>query len=544
MNKKSIILAALLLAAIGIGFITMIDAPTQVKRLTYVDVRTYGATGLGSVDEYASVHAAAVASIAAKATLRFPAGTYCMKTAFTDPVFGMEGDGVQQSIISTCGSTNALVNITSAPDGFKMQGLQFDGPGQSASGGQIGVTVANSGGNVSDAIFEDLYFSGWPNYALDLEAPIVTTVRNVRVLQSKRCLYYNGGTSVTTIGSYCNQITLAGFDINHTDYSSWISNACDTCGTAFLVRQNSQGLAFVGNGHEAGTARNVTVTNVALATNVATVTYTGDDLSVDWVSGLTVVIAGTSSTAGLFNGRVEPSSVTSSTIVYALTHADVVSAADSGTASLFPGDGIVINNSKGTQISGFYGLSAQQITSNHVTLSGTTANAMMFGVVSEVGGSGTPVTQTRDIYIGANTSNNFRVNANLVGGITNLGNQTQTISTSNLWTIGDIAHNTGTTASTGFIRLNKTDAINFRNNANSADVNGVTFDTSDIVQVGGSAGIRLGSSSGPRILNGTGSPESSVTAGIGSIYLRTDGGAGTSMYVKESGAGNTGWVGK
>ena len=33
-----------------------------------------------------------------------------------------------------------------------------------------------------------------------------------------------------------------------------------------------------------------------------------------------------------------------------------------------------------------------------------------------------------------------------------------------------------------------------------------------------------------------------VTAGIGSIYSRTDGGANTSLYVKESGSGNTGWA--
>ena len=29
-----------------------------------------------------------------------------------------------------------------------------------------------------------------------------------------------------------------------------------------------------------------------------------------------------------------------------------------------------------------------------------------------------------------------------------------------------------------------------------------------------------------------------------SLYSRTDGGAGTSLYVKESGTGNTGWVAK
>lgn len=42
----------------------------------------------------------------------------------------------------------------------------------------------------------------------------------------------------------------------------------------------------------------------------------------------------------------------------------------------------------------------------------------------------------------------------------------------------------------------------------------------------------------------TGTPEGSVTAPVGSLALRSDGGAGTSLYVKESGAGNTGWVAK
>lgn len=43
---------------------------------------------------------------------------------------------------------------------------------------------------------------------------------------------------------------------------------------------------------------------------------------------------------------------------------------------------------------------------------------------------------------------------------------------------------------------------------------------------------------------GTGTPEGAVTAQIGSLYCRKDGGAGTTFYVKQSGSGNTGWVGK
>jgi hypothetical protein len=46
------------------------------------------------------------------------------------------------------------------------------------------------------------------------------------------------------------------------------------------------------------------------------------------------------------------------------------------------------------------------------------------------------------------------------------------------------------------------------------------------------------------ILAGSGDPNGSVSAPAGSVYLRTDGAAGTSFYVKESGTGKTGWMAK
>ena len=61
--------------------------------------------------------------------------------------------------------------------------------------------------------------------------------------------------------------------------------------------------------------------------------------------------------------------------------------------------------------------------------------------------------------------------------------------------------------------------------------------------VGSTAGLEFGSS-GPRIMSGTGSPESVVTAPVGSLWLRTDGGASTTLYVKQTGTGNTGWAAK
>jgi hypothetical protein len=48
----------------------------------------------------------------------------------------------------------------------------------------------------------------------------------------------------------------------------------------------------------------------------------------------------------------------------------------------------------------------------------------------------------------------------------------------------------------------------------------------------------------PGTYQGAGSPEGVVSGVVGSTWLRTDGGASTSFYVKESGISNTGWIAK
>lgn len=45
-----------------------------------------------------------------------------------------------------------------------------------------------------------------------------------------------------------------------------------------------------------------------------------------------------------------------------------------------------------------------------------------------------------------------------------------------------------------------------------------------------------------RVYRGYGTPLNVVSAGIGSIYMNLSGGAGTTIYEKESGTDATGWV--
>lgn len=77
-------------------------------------------------------------------------------------------------------------------------------------------------------------------------------------------------------------------------------------------------------------------------------------------------------------------------------------------------------------------------------------------------------------------------------------------------------------------------------------LDGLGIDTSGNVAVTNGKvflGVDTGTSV-PFIRVGTGSPETVVTAVVGSLFLRTDGGASTTLYVKESGTSNTGWVAK
>lgn len=90
---------------------------------------------------------------------------------------------------------------------------------------------------------------------------------------------------------------------------------------------------------------------------------------------------------------------------------------------------------------------------------------------------------------------------------------------------------TNATITTCFRTDANTNFIEFSFNGNQFQTNGGTITNQKVIAVGTFA----------QIFQGTGTPEANVTAFIGSLYMRLDGGAGTSLYVKESGTGNTGW---
>lgn len=81
-----------------------------------------------------------------------------------------------------------------------------------------------------------------------------------------------------------------------------------------------------------------------------------------------------------------------------------------------------------------------------------------------------------------------------------------------------------------------------------AKLNGCTFGVDNLAILLGAA-HSIGWADGSNVVTatirtGTGTPEGAVTANVGSLFLRTDGGVGTTLYVKQTGTGNTGWAAK
>ena len=89
----------------------------------------------------------------------------------------------------------------------------------------------------------------------------------------------------------------------------------------------------------------------------------------------------------------------------------------------------------------------------------------------------------------------------------------------------------------------------------SVNEQGINFNTYSFGAVSGSKILPSGAHQAPntaghsfvngvKVISGSGSPEGVYGAVVGSLYLRSDGGAGTSLYVKESGSSSIGWVAK
>lgn len=133
-------------------------------------------------------------------------------------------------------------------------------------------------------------------------------------------------------------------------------------------------------------------------------------------------------------------------------------------------------------------------------------------------------------------------NGDLIGEIRFLGEDSNS-STTVFSTISAVADQVSNGAEDGSIRFKSliNNVLAERLVVNAAGE--IEVSTGNLIIKTSGKGIQHGTT-GPLWTTGTGSPESVVTAPPGSLYTNTSGGLLTTLYVKETGTGNTGWVAK
>lgn len=206
---------------------------------------------------------------------------------------------------------------------------------------------------------------------------------------------------------------------------------------------------------------------------------------------------------------------------------------------------------------GFIGLTAINLTPN--TLTGSSATSAL-SISQTWNTTGNPtllfanVTNTAsgiysklmDLQVSGITMFSIDKNGNVTGASSNITNYT-TFSTTSVGYFGfGAARSRLYSPADGIILLQNAGGTDF----NRLQFGGTTSSFPSLKRNGTGLDIRLADDSGFSFIQdlyrriGNGTPEGAVTAPIGAIYHRVDGGAGTSFYVKESGTGNTGWVPK
>lgn len=216
-------------------------------------------------------------------------------------------------------------------------------------------------------------------------------------------------------------------------------------------------------------------------------------------------------------------------------------------------DGISSSNGIGASGTG-NGVHSDYATITGNTVTGTLSSAIRCGFIGQVV-AGNMCSQNRSNVLYCSQGDGVVITGNMVDGIASALKGIFLDSCKNVSATGNVVKNT---TQNGFYVYSAladfvADKISITGNAfhnttnplGSAVSNGAALGSS-IVMTGnaGTATEYLNYASFIRRVWGTGTPEGSTVASVGSTYFRTDGGASTTLYVKESGTGNTGWVAK
>lgn len=182
----------------------------------------------------------------------------------------------------------------------------------------------------------------------------------------------------------------------------------------------------------------------------------------------------------------------------------------------------------------------------------------LLGIDGIVGGGNADLTSVvtgTTIVINSATGTDVTLSASVSSAANGSGGSAGIVRAADMYRISNAILDIGTTTdiSAGFSNgtnpITKTASLFLVNNAVTneklADMNAYTIKGNNTDTAGNpkdltkaQMGVMLS------VITGSGSPEGVFPSPVGTIFLRTNGGANTTLYVKESGTGDTGWIAK
>lgn len=542
-----------------------------------VNVRDYGAVGSGVADDAAAIQAA-IDSLTNGGTVYFPTGTYLCLTKLTVDVDNINLDFAGNAILSyttptqtlleingeNCNVYGATINAPATFDGTNVAPTYaviainndfFTGQGITINNvPKIGVWFkeANNGKFVNSTInggTTEGFFTGsnTVHFGLLIDPSSTTSQGNYVVSGNiiNRCVQ-GAGSGNTGAATAEQGIVISGnvFELcwNHGYYTSGIANGISVTGNSFNSCQLP--IALTGQSHVVtGNALYVNTTGTGVLTDnevtgislrdpryciVSNNTIKGESIN----GGVVIDLADNAEVPGA--NSVENNIVSNNVIE--ITNATVAGVnairliADTSTNVT---NNIISGNIIKAPVRSLTGLISIECSAAVVS----EANSVVNNVIVMTGARG----DAYGIFVGSNSDSdvsNNKIRIAFDAASATIINAIDLISCQRILVVNNqIRCNSNFGANVNVRSLCETTS----GSGNQLLLNAISIDTAKAT----STPFAVLTTSAIRVEHAAnGSPEGSIISGVGGLWRRTDGGAGTTLYVKESGTSNTGWVGK
>jgi nitrous oxidase accessory protein NosD len=473
------------------GVYSTVTARLDSIQATYFNVKSpaYGATGDGTTDDTAAILAAETAAAASGGILYFPPGTYLTGPLVAKSNVWYRGAGIGATTLKAkAGATSVIGGSAVSQTNLRISDLTIDGNEAALAVTSYGIALVQ----YTRIVIDHVRVKNTRNIGIYLYQCIDGLIEGCGIdsIAQTRSVTIDGTQAAINLFG-CTRIRV-------------VDNRIDTVNDSGILCGSTtcREITIVGN-----TIRNPAYIGIALGTTNRAATVTGNTI------------------VGSVEGGIDPGSCISSTIM--------------GNTMIDCGNGIVFDGAVDSICTGNTVNNATGVDSLHFGSGIGAANSKRLVIegnsVADTYGSGYSFDICDDLLVRGNIAKNCGGTGSAVG-------------TYN----GFVLAASGAANRVRFIDNQIIDDRGTPRTGYGISIKPFGSGTLTDVRVVGT--VTSGMVTGPVLWNstvtgyfehtGSGTPESVYIAPIGSVFHRTNGGAGTSFYVKETGTGNTGWVGK